>query len=174
MIHREETVLQDWDLTQIINGKEIMSPSPKSYHQKISKRIHRILDGYVEKENLGEIYNAPLDVILEEDINRVQPDLIFISKENADIVKDWIRGVPDLLVEIVSKSSFHLDTIEKKELYEKYSVKEYWIVLPEYATVEIYSLDGNQYKLFSTATDDQVVKSKLLNGLSFSVAPLFE
>ena len=174
MIHKEEPTLQDWDLTQIINGKEVMSPSPKSYHQKISKRIQRILDGYVEKENLGEVYNAPLDVILEEDINRVQPDLIFISKENSEIVKDWIRGVPDLLVEIISKSSFHLDTIEKKELYEKYGVKEYWIVLPEYATLEIYTLDGNQYKLFSAATDDQTVKSKLLSGLSFSVAQLFE
>lgn len=174
MIHKEEAILQDWDLTQIINGKEIMSPSPKSSHQKISKKLHRIMDGYVEKEKLGEVFNAPLDVIFEENINRVQPDLIFISRDNLEIVKDWIRGVPDLLVEIISKSSFHLDTIEKKDLYERYGVKEYWIVWPEYATIEVYVLENNRYKLFSTATDDQVIQSKMLSGLAFSAGQLFE
>ncbi|WP_254411242.1 Uma2 family endonuclease [Dyadobacter diqingensis] len=174
MIHKEEAILQDWDLTQIINGKEIMSPSPKSSHQKISKKLQRIMDGYVENEKLGEVFNAPLDVIFEENINRVQPDLIFISRDNLGIVKDWIRGVPDLLVEIISKSSFHLDTIEKRELYERYGVKEYWIVWPEYAAIEVYVLENNRYKLFSTATDDQVIQSKLLDGLAFSAGQLFE
>ncbi|MCF2444988.1 Uma2 family endonuclease [Dyadobacter sp. CY345] len=174
MIHKEERTLQDWDLMQIINGKEIMFPSPKIYHQKISRKLQRIIEDFVNGENLGEVFNAPLDVIFEENFNRVQPDLIFINKEKSEIVKDWIRGVPDLLVEIISKSSFHLDTIEKKELYEKYGVKEYWIVLPEYATVEIYALEENQYQLFSSATDNQIIKSKLLTGLTFSVGLLFE
>ena len=66
MIHKEEAILQDWDLTQIINRKEITSPSPKSYHQKISKKFQRIMDGYVENEKLGEVFNAPSDVILKK------------------------------------------------------------------------------------------------------------
>lgn len=174
MIHKEEPTLQDWDLTQIINGKEIMSPCPKIYHQKISRKLQRIIEDFVNGENLGEVFNAPLDVIFEENFNRVQPDLMFISNDNLHIAQDWIRGVPDLLVEIISKSSFHLDTNEKKELYQRYGVEEYWIVLPEYLTVEIYSLEENQYRLFSSATDDQIIKSKLLTGLTFSVGLLFE
>jgi Uma2 family endonuclease len=113
--------------------------------------------------------------LIEENRNRVQPDLIFISKKNRELAQgDWIRGVPDLLAEIVSKNSFHLDTVEKKELYERYGVKEYWIVLPEYATVEVYFLEDNHYKLFSTAADHQIIHAGLLNGLAFSVDQLFE
>jgi Uma2 family endonuclease len=175
MIRKAEVILQDWDLMQIVNGREIMPPSPKVSHQKISRKLQKILERFVEERNLGEVFNAPLDVIFEENLNRVQPDLIFISKENREIANgDWIRGVPDLLAEIVSKSSVHLDTTEKKELYERYGVKEYWIVLPEYARVEVYSLENDHYKLFSTAADHQIIDLGLLSGLAFSVNQLFD
>ena len=65
MVPREEMILQEWDLTQIINGKELRAHSPKYL---TTKRIQRILDGLVESENSGEIYNASLDDILEENI----------------------------------------------------------------------------------------------------------
>ncbi|MCF0054451.1 Uma2 family endonuclease [Dyadobacter sp. CY356] len=174
MIYKEEAFLQDWDLTQIINGKEVMFPSPKIRHQKISKKLHKIIENFVERGDHGEIYYAPLDVIFEENINRVQPDLIFISKENLEIAgDDWIRGVPELLVEIVSKSSYHLDTIEKKELYERFGVKEYWIVFPEYETIEIYFLKNGQFELFSNASGSQVIESRLLAGLHFQADFIF-
>ncbi|GLU54332.1 hypothetical protein Dfri01_37930 [Dyadobacter frigoris] len=56
MIYKDETLLQDWNLTQIINGKEIMSPSPRIRHQKISKKLHKIIESFVEKGNLGEVF----------------------------------------------------------------------------------------------------------------------
>lgn len=118
--------LQDWDLVQIINGKEIEMSSPLLKHQKISRILQRMIEDFLLQHNLGEIFNAPLDVIFEAGVNRVQPDLIYISNENKEIIKDWIRGVPDLLVEVVSKGSFYIDTVDKKEIYQKYSVKEYW------------------------------------------------
>ena len=174
MIYKEEALLQDWDLTQIINGKEIMSQSPKIRHQKISKKLNRIIENFVEREELGEVYYAPLDVIFEENINRVQPDLIFISKDNLGIAgEDWIRGTPELLVEIVSKNSFHLDTIEKKQLYEKFGVKEYWIILPEYDNIEIYFLRDGRFELFSSASGTEVIESRLLAGLHFQADFLF-
>lgn len=161
---------QDWDLSQIINGKEIEMPSPFLSHQKISRNLQRKLEDFVEKNELGEIYNAPLDVIFEDSVNRVQPDLIFISKDNQISLQDWIRGVPDLLVEVVSKGSFYIDTIDKKEIYQKYGVKEYWIVFPEYDTIEVYSLENQAFKLFSRGTDEEIVKSKLLEG--FEIKPI--
>ncbi|CAG5002812.1 hypothetical protein DYBT9275_02970 [Dyadobacter sp. CECT 9275] len=174
MLGNAQTALQEWDLTQIINGKEITSPSPKIYHQKISRKLQRLLEQYVEKHDLGEIYNAPLDVILEENVNRLQPDLIFVSHANRDIIQDWLRGVPDLLVEIVSKSTFQLDTKEKKEIYEKYGVKEYWIVFPEFKKIEVYQLTKNGYILFNAATGTENLKSNMLAGLTFPASIIFE
>lgn len=156
---------QDWDLTQIINGKEIEMPSPKVYHQDIVSELCDIFKAFVKSNALGKVFMSPLDVIFEDGVNRVQPDLIFVSKDNYAIVQDWIRGVPDLLVEVVSKGSFYIDTIDKKEIYQKYGVKEYWIVFPEYDTIEVYSLENQSFKLFSRGTDEEIVKSKLLAGL---------
>ncbi len=166
----ETTSLQDWDLVEIINGKEIEMPSPLLKHQKISRIIQRMIEDFLLKNTLGEVFNAPLDVIFESGINRVQPDLIFISNENKGIIKDWIRGVPDLLVEVVSKGSFYMDTVDKKEMYQKYGVKEYWIVFPEYDTIEVFSLENGSYKLFSRGTDAEIVQSKLLTGFEVKVS----
>lgn len=164
--------LQDWDLMQIINGKEIEMPSPLLKHQKISRILQRMIENFLIKNNLGELFNAPLDVIFEEGINRVQPDLIYISNENKGIIQDWIRGVPDLLVEVVSKGSFYIDTVDKKEIYQKYGVKEYWIVFPEYDTIEVFTLEESSYKMFSRGTDAEIIKSKLLDGLEIKVSDI--
>jgi hypothetical protein len=57
MIRKTEVILQDWDLMQIVNGREIMSPSPKVSHQKISRKLQKILERFVEERNLGEVFN---------------------------------------------------------------------------------------------------------------------
>lgn len=164
--------LQDWDLVQLINGKEVEMPSPLIKHQKVSRLLQRIIEDFLLQNGLGELFNAPLDVIFEDGVNRVQPDLIYISNENKEIIKDWIRGVPDLLVEVVSKGSFYIDTVDKKEIYQKYGVKEYWIIFPEYDTIEVFSLENDAYKIFSKGTDDEIVKSKLLEGLEVKVSDI--
>lgn len=164
--------LQDWDLTQIINGKKIASLCPNVIHHTFEIELYQHIKDHTKKYKLGHVFTIPLDVIFEEGINRVQPDLIYISDENKGIIKDWIRGVPDLLVEVVSKGSFYIDTVDKKEIYQKYGVKEYWIVFPEYYTIEVFSLEDDGYKIFSKGTDDDVVKSKLLNGLEVKVSDI--
>ena len=164
--------LQDWDLTQIINGKEIASLCPNIKHHTVVTELYQHITDYTKKYKLGHVFVLPLDVIFEEGVNRVQPDLIYISDENKGIIKDWVRGVPDLLVEIVSKSSFYIDTVDKKEIYQKYGVKEYWIVFPEYDTIEVFSLENDAYKIFSKGTDNEIVKSKLLEGLEVKVSDI--
>ncbi|MBF0319471.1 MAG: Uma2 family endonuclease [Nitrospirae bacterium] len=82
------TIERDLDLTEIINGEEVVSPSPFGKHQKIAKKLNRIIDRYVEANGIGELYFSPLDVILEEGHTRLQPDLLFIRKENMGILQD--------------------------------------------------------------------------------------
>ncbi|KJU85337.1 restriction endonuclease, partial [Candidatus Magnetobacterium bavaricum] len=70
-----QTLDRDLDLTEIINGVEIMSPSPFEKHQKISSNLYRKIDRHIEKNNIGRVYYSPLDVILKEGEQRLQPDL---------------------------------------------------------------------------------------------------
>ncbi|MBF0464519.1 MAG: Uma2 family endonuclease [Nitrospirae bacterium] len=168
------TIEKDLDLTEIINGEEIMGPSPFTRHQRIVFNLADILRHYVKKNNLGEVCLSPLDVIFEEGINRLQPDILFIKKENMFIIQDWIRGVPDMVCEIISSGSYEMDTEIKKAIYEKYRVPEYWIVMPEPQTIEILTIVGDKYKLHSVAAIEGFITSKVIEGLQVNVNDIFE
>ncbi|MBF0457904.1 MAG: Uma2 family endonuclease [Nitrospirae bacterium] len=169
-----QTIESDLDLTEIIHGVEVVRPCPFAKHQSISGNLVFIIHQHIETGNLGQLYFAPLDVIFEEGINRLQPDILFVKKENEGILQDWVRGVPDMVCEIVSPSSYEYDTEIKKAIYEKYGVPEYWIVMPELKTVEILTLEGDTYKLHSVAAFEGVVTSKVIEGLQVDIKDIFE
>ncbi|MBF0608573.1 MAG: Uma2 family endonuclease [Candidatus Magnetobacterium sp. LHC-1] len=168
-----QTLERDFDLTEIINGVEVMGPSPFRKHQNISKNLYDTINPFVVKNKLGVVYYSPLDVILQEKEQELQPDLLFIRKENKAIAQDWIRGVPDMVCEIVSKGSLTKDTVTKKEVYERYKVPEFWLVFPELETIQVFTIEGDQYKLFSTSDNDGIVKSKVIEGLEIDVNDVF-
>ncbi|MBF0467244.1 MAG: Uma2 family endonuclease [Nitrospirae bacterium] len=168
-----QTLDRDFDLTEIINGVEVMGPSPFGKHQDISSNIFSEIDRHVRKNKLGKVLYSPLDVILQEDEQKLQPDILFIRKENKAIARDWIRGVPDMVCEIVSKGSHAKDTVTKKKVYEKFKVPEYWIVIPELETIDVFTIEGDTYELFSTAEGEGVVKSKVIEGLEIDVKDVF-
>ncbi|MBF0607480.1 MAG: Uma2 family endonuclease [Candidatus Magnetobacterium sp. LHC-1] len=161
-------------MTEIINGVEVMGPSPFAMHQNISWNLNDIISQYVKKHKLGKVFYSPLDVILKEGQQRLQPDILFIRRENMAIVQDWIRGVPDMVCEIVSKGSHGKDTVTKKKIYEDFRVPEYWIVIPELETIEVFTIEGDIYELFSLAEGEGVVRSKVIEGLEFDVKDVFE
>ena len=66
--------IQDFDLTEIIQGEKRMAPSPFGYHQKIVFNLAYEFRNFLEDKNLGEVFLSPLDVILEEGKFRLQPD----------------------------------------------------------------------------------------------------
>ncbi|WP_420266456.1 Uma2 family endonuclease [Candidatus Magnetominusculus dajiuhuensis] len=168
-----QTIERDLDLTEIINGEEIMSPSPFGRHQRIVMNITRKILLHLEKHDLGELYVSPLDVIFEEGVNRLQPDLLFIRKANMGIFQDWIRGVPDMVCEIVSPGRYEKDTEVKRAIYEKYKVPEYWVVIPELQMVEILTIENDRYKKHSIAELEGVVTSKVIEGLTIDVKDIF-
>ena len=141
-------MLPEGTLAEVINGQLYMSPAPNTNHQRVSGKIEFLLRSYVENHSLGEIFDAPYDVYLDEENNAVQPDIIFVSTQNSYIVKSHgIVGVPDLIVEFLSPSNNTHDLVTKKELYEKFGVKEYWIIDPATKESLVYQLKNNQYKL---------------------------
>ncbi len=168
-----ETIARDFDLTEIINGEEIMGPSPFRKHQKIASKIAHKIFSYLETNYLGELYFSPLDVIFEEGVNRLQPDLLFIKKENSNIEQDWIRGVPDMVCEIISPGSYAMDSKVKKAIYEKYRVPEYWVVIPELQTIEILTIKNDKYEQYSYAELEGMVTSKVIEGLQVNLNDIF-
>jgi Uma2 family endonuclease len=70
---------------ELLEGELIMSPSPVPKHQRISGKLEFELRKFVMGNDLGEVFDAPCDVYLDEE-NVVQPDILFISKERLGII----------------------------------------------------------------------------------------
>ncbi len=92
--------------------------------------------------------------------NAVEPDLIVVLNKNNSIIKDHIHGVPDILIEILSPGNNKHDTVRKKNLYERFGVKEYWIIDPQ--TNEAIGFELNQNRFREIGTYHKKIVSLLL------------
>jgi Uma2 family endonuclease len=158
---------------EIINGELVMTPSPKTSHQRISGIIELQLRLFVGKNKLGEVFDSLYDVFLtNKDV--VQPDILFVSNKNKKIIKeDNIKGAPDLIIEILSRKTAYYDLIEKRDLYEKFRVKEYWIVDPKKQWAEIY-VQNKKHKLHLRVEKSGKVVSWLLKGFELELRQIFK
>ncbi|MFP4017081.1 MAG: Uma2 family endonuclease, partial [Halanaerobiales bacterium] len=104
---------------EILEGNLIREPSPIVIHQRVSRRLQRILEDYFWKVDPdGEVFNAPLDVTFSE-ITVVQPDLFYVASKESEIIKERrIDGVPTLLVEILSTYNPRKDRVQKMNIYK--------------------------------------------------------
>mgnify|MGYP001773072605 CR=1 FL=1 len=160
---------------EVIKGRLMEMPAPTPWHQDLVGKIFIILVNFVSRKNLGKAFVSPIDVVLSEDMV-LQPDIVYISKENLGIIGEKaIMGAPDLVVEIVSPSTTRRDTVVKKGIYEDFSVKEYWIVYPDEKAIEVWVLGENgKYELYSFAEKEDKVNSKILKGLKVDLKEVFK
>lgn len=159
---------------ELFNGELIpmQPPSPSASHQREILELAVLFRDFVKKKKLGEVFVAPLDVILDAG-NTAQPDVIFIAKRNAGIVKDrGIFGAPDIVVEILSPGSVRRDRYDKRGLYARFGVPEYWILDHGNRTLEVLALDGDDYGVHSFAVETGHVTSKVLKGLKVKLGDL--
>jgi len=158
---------------ELIEGELLMIPSPITLHQRISRRLGFELTRFVEENNLGEVFYAPYDVYLYDE-NVVQPDILFISRERFDIIGEKnVQGAPDLVIEIISENSIYRDMVQKRRLYEKFGVKEYWIVIPKEGLVEIYTLKDNLFQHYKAFHKDTVLESPYLKNIKIHLQGIF-
>ncbi len=129
-----------------------MTPAPSRSHQEVLNAINYAFYHFL-KDKPCAVYIAPFNVRLgeyeSEDAceNVVQPDIAIICDQNK-LDEKGCKGAPDLIVEVLSPSTAKMDLVYKLNLYEKYKVREYWIVDPHNQYVSIYTLDeqGNYGK----------------------------
>lgn len=158
---------------ELIEGELLMTPSPIPQHQRISRDLEFELLRFVKANNLGEVFDAPCDVYLDDE-NVVQPDILFISKERLNIIGEKnIKGSPDLVIEIISESSAYRDMVQKKKLYAKFGVKEYWVVIPEEGSIEIFILKDSTYQPCKTYSREDILESPFLKGFKIALKEIF-
>lgn len=166
----------DTSIYELINGEIMRRASPNSPHRRVSFRLSGLFFDYNKKKKAGEFFTAPFDVFFDEHTAGVQPDLLFVSNERSFIVQpnNGIVGAPDLIVEIISPGTVDRDRITKKDVYERFAVKEYWVANPAYKSVEVHVMENNRYQLFSFAEAKGKITSSVLPNFSLEVSKIFD
>ena len=161
---------------ELIDGEHHVTPSPNIRHQRIAGALHGLIWAWIEGHPTGQIFGAPLDVVLSP-VDVVEPDLLYLSNERAAQVLTPLhaKGVPELVVEIASKGTRKRDETIKRRLYERAGVSEYWIVDPEIDVIRVHRRDGERFgrpvELSREAGD--VLRTPLLPGLDLPLARIF-
>jgi Uma2 family endonuclease len=161
---------------EILDGEHFVTAAPFIRHQRIVRRLASRLDRFLSEHPLGEYFFAPTDVVLSRH-DVVQPDLIFISNERASIVEEKnVQGAPDLVIEVLSKGSRRLDEVLKRQAYERFGAREYWIFDPIRKTTKVLerTAEGLRRKAQLSAAAGDVLTPPLLPGLEIPLAEIFE
>jgi len=170
--YEEYYKLEDDQRYEIIGGHLFMAPAPDTWHQDWLGDLYSLLRSFVKMNKLGRLFFAPVDVVLDQE-NTVQPDLVFVSSKNVGMIQARaIFGTPDLVVEVVSPTSDRRDRSQKKELYARFGVKEYWIGNAAKRSLEIFILMEGRYELHGAAEQKGKLSSLVLTGLKFDVADI--
>src|SRR5438876_1025170 len=157
--------LDDDQRYEIIDGNLLRAPAPDTWHQDWSHDLTLLIATHVKRQKVGKVFVAPVDVVLDAE-NTVQPDLVFIASANLGIIQQRaIFGTPDLLIELISPSSVRRDRYDKKQLYARFGVKEYWIGDPANKSLEILTLKERGYELHCAAEVKGKLTSLVLAGL---------
>ena len=135
---------------EIIDGTVYAMNAPLRIHQEILLEMARQIANFLRGKPC-KIFIAPFDVRLtdrskidNEIFNVVQPDLSVIC-DHEKLDEKGCLGSPDLVIEILSPSSASYDSIKKRALYEKFGVKEFWLVHPTDRLVTAYRLIDGAY-----------------------------
>ena len=159
---------------ELCDGELIFMASPSFYHQKVVLRFFRFLEDWVQARGLGEVIASPIDMVLSPHQVR-QPDVAYIARERLHIIGRAINGPVDLAAEITSLDGGgrQRDRFDKRDLYEQYGIKEYWMIDPDARTVEVLFLQSGTYVLHGRFGGGGSAQSRLLEGFSLAVDPLF-
>ncbi|MDR0919158.1 MAG: Uma2 family endonuclease [Oscillospiraceae bacterium] len=142
---------------EIIDGQVLMLASASPIHNKIALRISSVLENFLK----GRRCEAWTDTdVFFDNSNILRPDILVLCDKNK-FIDGKVKGAPDFIVEVLSKSTHIYDRGVKKDIYEKYGVKEYWIVSPDAKTIEVYVLNeekrfeiNNVYFFFEKETEE--------------------
>lgn len=158
---------------ELVQNRLYEPPAPFFSHQSLVLRVARIWRDHVEPRRLGRVAVAPVDVVLDRERAIIlQPDVLFVSTARLSIIRDQVWGAPDLVAEVLSRSTEHRDRGEKLEWYREYGVRECWLldVYEESVTVVDFT---QSLPALRVATGVKSIRSIVLPELQLSAFGLF-
>ncbi|HYV92428.1 MAG TPA: Uma2 family endonuclease [Chitinophagales bacterium] len=158
---------------EFINGNIVMHSPVTRIHSIVSDSTFHLLSTFCKLNNLGEVHHEKVMISLTR--NDYEPDLCFFSKLKAKEFDDemLLFPAPNLIVEILSKSTEDVDWGVKFEDYASHGINEYWIIDPRKKILEQYFLDKEQYHLQFKGKSG-TVKSRSIKNLQFTVKAIFD
>jgi len=162
---------------EILRGVLYVSAAPNPLHQFALRNLVRRLVLFLDENPLGEFYLPPTDVILPHGLTApVQPDLFFSlgGEWKGTITSRTMEGVPDLVVEVLSPSTRHVDRGPKHDVYAAAGVREYWLGDPLARTVEVLVLRDGAYVLFGKFGQGERLRSEVLPGFEPPLDQIFK
>ncbi|MBR4903846.1 MAG: Uma2 family endonuclease [Selenomonadaceae bacterium] len=177
---------------EIIGGKKFMAPALNPTHGGVIMRLGMVIGSHLDADDSGYVFSDNTDVHFP-DGTLLKPDLSVVLEKNSAII-DWFRGiygVPDMVVEVLSKSTRKNDLTIKKDIYEAQGVREYWIIDPYMKAISVYLLRDGKYflddeyilfddKEFELLTDEEKADVKhevpvsILDGLTIPLNYIFK
>lgn len=168
-----EALPNDGRRYEIHEGELSVTPAPGTRHQRVAGNLYAVLREHVLRHGLGEIFFAPVDVILS-DITIVQPDIVYVANDRLQAISSrGIEGPPTLSVEILSPSTIQIDRQTKLQIYSRYGLPYYWIVDPEARAVEAYALSESAYGLTVRTAGDESLSAPPFSDLVITAATLW-
>jgi Uma2 family endonuclease len=172
-----EKLPDDGNRYEVIDGVLYMSTAPSFWHQQSVGLLHEHVGIPLRRRGIALVVMAPIGLIMPGS-DPVQPDFMLIRSERRSIVAEdgRVRGVPDLIAEVLSPSHPELDTVVKRAAYARAGVPEYWILRPETRDVLVYSEPDQALADFTSlqrfSVDNELVSPTL--PIRVAVAVLFE
>ena len=164
---------------ELIDGESYsMSPAPARVHQEVVVELARQIGNHLQNDPC-RLYVAPFDIRLpnrDEADDRVetvvQPDISVIC-DPSKLDDKGCRGAPDWIIEVISPATAAKDQIQKRDLYERHRVSEYWLVHPTDRLLFVYRLgvDGYGKPEISSTADPSPVTT--ISGLEIDWTPVF-
>ena len=159
---------------ELIDGEHYVTPSPDIRHQALSVRLTAALANHLVLHPQGQVFHAPLDCVFTR-FDMVEPDLLVVGAEQQDIITEQhVRGVPVLVVEILSKGTRRVDLRTKRDLHDRAGVREYRVVDPIENRLLVHRRrdDGRLDQAADLAGDDTLT-TPLLPGFSLVLREYF-
>jgi len=159
---------------ELIDGVPYLMAAPSFRHQEILINLILLFGNFLKGKQC-KVLAAPLDVRLNPDTfddTVVQPDIIIICDRS--IIDDTgCKGVPDMVVEILSPSTARYDKTLKFNTYLRAGIREYWIIDPNDETLAVHILKDSNYITHAYA-NDEAVPVYVLEGCTIDLKEVFE
>lgn len=154
---------------ELIDGVMIVHSPPLLTHERLFGFLLRLLAGYVEEHDLGEVLGSRTPVELEVE-QAYEPDILFVTRDRADIVESkGVFGAPDLVIEILSAGTIQYDRGPKFRAYEQAGVRELWLIDPHGPVgTEFFQLQGMRF-VPVMPDDDGILRSVAVPGFWINV-----